>query len=126
MALELYRIAALPSKSLTPFSDQPYLIASRTYYVWGILIVLNEMVAVMPFLEVVYMPSPDGLPAVNRSCVRHKNRILREERGDGGCVVFVDGLVILLAIWQAQQPAAEFERSRSKSGSALLVVLGSF
>ena len=40
----------------------------------------------------------DGLPTVNRSCVRHKNRVLCEERGHGGGIAVVKGLVILLTL----------------------------
>jgi len=54
------------------------------------------MVAVVPLLEVVCIPFLDGLPTVHRSFVRHKNRVLREERGQGGGIVVVVCLLILL------------------------------
>jgi hypothetical protein len=49
----------------------------------------------MPFLEQVYMIFLDGLPTVNGSCIRHKNRVLGEKRGHGGGIVVVDCLLIL-------------------------------
>src|SRR4029077_10271261 len=74
VSLELYRIAGLALKSLTPFSGIISLIASRTYTVRGILISRAEMVAEMKLFEHVCMIFLDGLPTVNRSCVRHLNR----------------------------------------------------
>jgi hypothetical protein len=85
-------------KSQTPFPVFPYLIASRTYNVRGILIALVEIVAEMKLLEQDCMIFLDGLPTVNRSCVRHKNRVLCEERGHGGGIAVVKGLVILLTL----------------------------
>ena len=38
----------------------------------------------------------DGLPTVNRSCVRHNNRVLREERCHGGSIIVVFCLVKFL------------------------------
>jgi hypothetical protein len=37
----------------------------------------------------------DGRPTVNRPSVRHKNRVLREERGDACSIVLVECTVIL-------------------------------
>ena len=47
------------------------------------------MVAEMHLLEHVCIIFLDGLPTVNRSCVRHQNRVLREERSKGGGIVVV-------------------------------------
>ena len=88
------RTAVLALNSRTPFSGRPHLIASRTYNVRGILIDRDEMVAEMHLLEHVCIMFLDGLPTVNRSCVRHINRVLREERGHGGGIVVVECIVI--------------------------------
>jgi hypothetical protein len=52
------------------------------------------MVAEMELLEQVCIIFLDGLPTVNRSCVRHLNPVLRVERGQGGCIAVVECLVI--------------------------------
>jgi hypothetical protein len=44
----------------------------------GILIDRDEMVADMHFLVVVCIMFLNGLPTVDRPCVRHKNRVLRD------------------------------------------------
>jgi len=92
IALGFYRTEVLALNSQTPFSGCPHLIASRTYNVRGKLIDRDEMVAEMHFLEQVCKIFLDGLPTVNRSSVRHINRVLREERGDGGGIVLVPWL----------------------------------
>jgi hypothetical protein len=98
MALELYRTAGLALNSLTPFRVPPYLIARRTYNVRGILIVLGEMVTDMNLLKQICPKLLDGLPTVNRSrCVRHHNRILREERCQGGGIIVVDCIDIFFS-----------------------------
>jgi hypothetical protein len=66
IALELYRTEVLALKNRTPFPVFPYLVASRTYNVRGILIALVEMVAEMKLLEQVCMIFLDGFPTVNR------------------------------------------------------------
>jgi hypothetical protein len=43
------------------------------------------------------VPFFNGLPTVDWSCVRHKNRVLRKERGDGGRIVVVFSVVIRLS-----------------------------
>ena len=48
----------------------------------------------MKLLELVYPIFLDGLSTVNRSCVRHKNRVLLEKRGQGSGIVLVECLVI--------------------------------
>ena len=53
----------------------------------------TDSVAEMKLFEHVCLIFLDGLPTVNRSCVRHKNRVLREERGHGGGIVVVSCLV---------------------------------
>src|SRR5580700_445179 len=55
-----------------------------------------EMVAHMKLLEQVCIMFLGGLPTVNRSFVRHINRVLREGRGQGGGIVVVPCLVKLL------------------------------
>jgi hypothetical protein len=62
----------------------------------AILIGLAETIFIMPMLECVCKPFLDGLPAVNRSYIRHKNRVFGVNRGIGSCIVFVECLVILL------------------------------
>jgi len=59
----------------------------------GILISRAEMVAEMKLFEHVRMIFLDGIPTVNRSCVRHLNRVIRKERGPGGVIVAVPYLV---------------------------------
>ena len=83
IALLVYRTPVLALNSVTPFSVAPYLIAGRSYNVRGILIGLAAMVTGVPLLEQVYIPCLDGTPTVNRSLVRHQNRVLGEERGHG-------------------------------------------
>jgi hypothetical protein len=80
--------------SRTPCSGRPQLIASRAYNVRGILIDRDEAVAQMKLLEQVCMKFLDGRPTVNRSSVRHKNPVFREERGDGCGIVLVESIVI--------------------------------
>jgi hypothetical protein len=63
-----------------------------------IRIALVEKVAEMYFLERVCPMFLNGLPTVNRSCVRYINRVFRVERGHGGGIVVVDCLGILLTI----------------------------
>jgi hypothetical protein len=46
-----------------------------------ILVVREDMVAEMHFLEQVCIMFLDGLPTENRTAVRHLNRVLRVERG---------------------------------------------
>src|SRR5260221_8843163 len=53
------------------------------------------MVEKLPSLEQFYMIFLDGVPPVNGSCIRHKNRVLGEKRGHGGGIVVVDSLLIL-------------------------------
>src|SRR5580704_14522175 len=88
----------LALKSQTPFPIAPCLIASRSYNVRGILIALANMVADTPFLEQVCKRFLDRLPAVNRSRVIHKNRVLREKRGHGSGIVVVACLVKFLTL----------------------------
>jgi hypothetical protein len=64
----------------------------------------------MHFLEVVCMPFLDRLATVNRPCVRHQNRVIRVERGQGGGIVLIvcvvkffgerDNLLTYLWIWR--------------------------
>jgi hypothetical protein len=54
------------------------------------------MIAEMDLLEQRFIIFPDGLPTVNRSCVIHQNRVLREGRGHGACSAVVECLVIFL------------------------------
>jgi hypothetical protein len=51
------------------------------------------MVAYLHVLEHVCPIFLEGLPAVNRSSVRYLNSVLREERGQGSCIVVVPCLV---------------------------------
>jgi hypothetical protein len=48
---------------------------------------LSDIVADAPFLEEGCKRFFDGTPTANRSCVRHKNRVLCEERGRGSGIV---------------------------------------
>ena len=57
---------------------------------------LVDMLADMNLREEVCELFLDGFPTVNRSFRRHLNRVLREERGQGGCIVVVECLVELL------------------------------
>src|SRR5580704_16339676 len=88
----------LALKSQTPFPIAPCLIASRSYNVRGILIAFANMVADAPLLEQVCKRFLDRLPTVNRSCVIHKNGILREKGGYGSGIVVVARLVKLLTL----------------------------
>jgi hypothetical protein len=56
------------------------------------------MVFRVPCLGYVCIPFLDSLPPVNRSHVRHKNGVFREERGHGGGIVVVDCLAKLLTV----------------------------
>ena len=47
----------------------------------------------LQLLEHVFIPFLDGLPTVDRSCIGHKNSVLRKERCDGSCVAFSTCLV---------------------------------
>src|SRR5271165_3298376 len=91
IALELYRIAALALNidRTTPFSGFPHLIASRAYSVGGIVIERNKMVTEMHLLEHVCKMFLDGLPTINWTLVRHLDRVLGVERGQGGGIVVV-------------------------------------
>jgi hypothetical protein len=81
VALDMDRIAVLVLKSLSPFPVAPYLIAGCTYNMRAILIGLAESIFWMPLLECVCIPFLDGLPTVNRSYIRHKNRVFGVSRG---------------------------------------------
>jgi hypothetical protein len=83
-ALDLDRAAGVALPGITPFSGCPQLIASRTYQVRGIPIELGDVAFGVPSLEQVCIPFLNGLPTVDWSSVRHKNRVVREERSDGG------------------------------------------
>src|SRR6516225_7122420 len=89
IALVLYRIAALDLISQTPFSVFPYGIAVGAYSVRRSLIECPEMVAEMHFLEQVCIMLLDGFPTVNRTFIRHLNRVLRVERGKSGGIVVI-------------------------------------
>src|ERR1700752_922051 len=93
VALVLYRAAALAFNSCTPYSGRPNLIAGCTYNLGGILIALSDMITDTPSLEQVCKRFFDCFPTANRSCLRHKNRVFGEERGDCGCIVVVACLV---------------------------------
>src|ERR1700756_2216220 len=95
IALVLKRLAVRRFNSFTPFSICRYFI-SRTYNTKRIRVMLAGMVAGMRSLEPLSVLLFDGLAAVNRSCVRHKNSVLREERGHGGSIIVVACLVKLL------------------------------
>jgi hypothetical protein len=82
--------------SRTPFPVAPFLIASRSYNVRGILIALADMVAEMNLFEQLCIIFPDGLPTVNRSSVIHQNRVLLEGRGQGDFIAVVECLGIFL------------------------------
>ena len=97
--LELYRVSGvLALHGRTPLPDAPNLIASRTYNVRRILVALAEMVAEMKLHEQACMIFLDGLPTVNRSSVCHKNRVLCEDRAQGGGIAVVECLVNLLRL----------------------------
>jgi hypothetical protein len=53
------------------------------------------MVAKVNLLEKIYIPFLDGPPTENRASGRHKNRVLGEERGQGGGIVIVQSVVNL-------------------------------
>jgi hypothetical protein len=63
------------------FAIHPYLLASITYRVRGILIDCADMVAEVYVLEQVFPILLKGLSTVNWSYVRHLDRVIREERG---------------------------------------------
>jgi hypothetical protein len=86
--------AGLALSSRTPFSGCPQRIAIRAYHVRGIPIELGHMGFVVPPLVHVFVPFLNSLPTIDWSPVRHKHRVLREERGDGGWVVVGFSLVI--------------------------------
>ena len=69
--------AGIPGlKSLLKFPGAPKLIASRTYNVRRILLLLAEMY----FREGVRPIFLDSLPTVNWSCVSHENGVFRIDR----------------------------------------------
>jgi len=73
--------AGIPGlKSLLKFPGAPKLIASRTYDVRRILLLLADMLAEMYFREGVRPIFLDGLPTVNWSCVSHENGVFRIDR----------------------------------------------
>jgi len=84
-------------KSKTPFPGPPDLIASCSYHVRGTLIVLGDMVAGVNLREQACEMFLDGFPTVNRSCVRHKNRVLGIKRGQVSGITVIECLVILLS-----------------------------
>jgi hypothetical protein len=67
----------------------PNLFSIRTNNVRRILIDRDESVAEMHSLEVVRIPFLDCLSTVNGSFLRHKNRVLSEERGKRNRIVVV-------------------------------------
>jgi hypothetical protein len=71
-----------------------------------ILIGLVEVLAEMNLLEHVCPMFLDGLPTVNRSCVRYNNRVLRVERSDGGGIVVVDCIAMFFN--DRDKPLAHF------------------
>jgi hypothetical protein len=75
-ALHFNRISAFHRNSLTPFSDPPCLVASRTDSVRGILIRLALKVVGMKLLEHVCIPFFYGLSTVNGSGVCHKYSVV--------------------------------------------------
>jgi hypothetical protein len=90
--VDLYSTAALVVSSTTPFSDRTHLVADRNY-----LIDFLDMVVAMPFLKRLFCVTFfDGLPTGKHSFWRYMKRVVREECDDGGCVVLVERLVILL------------------------------
>jgi len=54
------------------------------------------MVFGLPPLERVCVEFLDGLATVKRSCVRHKNSVVRVQRTNSSRVMIVDRLIILL------------------------------
>jgi len=116
--------------SLTPFSGYPCLVASRTYNVRGIPIGLADMVFGVPSLDHVCIPFLNGLPTVDYSSSAHKNRVLRVERGDGGCVIVVDCLVIAARVsnvWNSSNvanPYCDWSPPHADVSSAIHMTLG--
>jgi hypothetical protein len=106
--LDLFRRTVLALNSRTPFAGAPYLIASRTYNVRRSRITLGEMVAEMKIPELGFPISLHGLPAENRSCLRHNNRVLGQNRGQSGRVVVVERLV---TFFSASVPTASAPRA---------------
>ena len=98
IALDLDSLARPSLTSLTPFPVAPNLIAGRSHSVSRILIGLADIVLWVPSLEHICIPFLNGFSTVDWSSVSHKNRVLRVEGGDGGCVVIVDCLVISLNV----------------------------
>ena len=89
-ALHFNRISAFDRNSLTPFSDPPCLVASRTDTIRGILIRLAFKVVGMELLEHVCIPFFYGLPTVNGPGVCHKYCVVSEELTYRGRVVSVN------------------------------------
>jgi hypothetical protein len=81
-------IAGLSLTSLTPFAVAPNRIASHCHSVIG----LADMVLRVPSLQHVCIPFLNGFPTVDWSSVGHENRVVREEGGDGGCIVIIAAL----------------------------------
>jgi hypothetical protein len=78
-------------KSTPVFSYRKYLISVRNQPIDRM-----DKVAGMPTLVIGYRISFDGSPTLECAVVkRHKNPVLRKERGEGGSVVLVECLVIL-------------------------------
>src|SRR5258707_14856452 len=67
-----------------------------SYHVRGILIGFSDMVAEMNLLKQVCKMFLNGIPTVNRSCVRYDNSVLCVERGQRGRIVVVPCLVKFL------------------------------
>src|SRR6516162_8843825 len=94
MAVNSQRAATPGLKSLLKFSGAPKLIASRTYNVRRILLLLADMLAEMYFREGVRPIFLDSLPTVDWPCVeRHDNSVFCVERGYGGGIAVDDSFV---------------------------------
>src|ERR1700730_15609151 len=87
-----------------PFSGRPNLGVTCSHSVRGILIDRAEVVAELHLLEQIPIPFLDGPPTKNRASVLHKNRVLREERGQGGGIVIV--LCIAIFLNEREKPLA--------------------
>lgn len=94
----------MPLKSCIPFPVAPYLIASPTYNVRGILIGLARMVAKLDVLKQACIIFLNSVPTVNRSCFIHQNSVFRVERGQTGGIAVVAGLVSLFSECVLQKP----------------------
>jgi hypothetical protein len=90
--VDLYSTAALVLNGTAPFSDRTYLVAN-CYYLIG----FNDIVVAMQSgKHLTCIPFFDCLPTGIQSFRRYLKRVLREERSDGGRVILVERLVILL------------------------------